>query len=416
MEPYTFNTEDCTDWFIEKLTRNQDNDTSSTTDFKRPQLFAGDAEMRPCAPVSFNLNDALWDDNRGSYADFQDPPFSSTPPSLDVIRGLGFDFPYHPRHEVQEPTTFQDIDFMLLENPLHQLPYDIEPVLANAQDAESRAEPVVPTLDENVPISAQIVHPDNIPLSHLVQCDIATVVVKHQADVPTTRPKASAAELEAEAQRKSTHKRYSTRMACGNCHRQKLRCDVKRPCGRCVDSGRADTCCDRPHQKKGRKRKIRNGRDSKASTSSTIAQPQPSSKSPSMYEDVMSPISSSSQTKTASASSRSPSSMPGHKDSTSEMFVSAPPLDSETLLLPDALSNSDFGMFTNQPHLYEFLMGDEFENGQNGENNTKKRKLDTLELTDEPEFETKKRRRNNENTTGRAFLKAPRRGDSTTSH
>ena len=85
------------------------------------------------------------------------------------------------------------------------------------------------------------------------------------------------ADLEAH-RRKPTHQRYNTKVACGNCHRQKLRCDINRPCGRCVQAGRADTCCDRQHQKKGRKRK------QKATTAPSSEQPT-SSTSFLKYED-----------------------------------------------------------------------------------------------------------------------------------
>lgn len=42
--------------------------------------------------------------------------------------------------------------------------------------------------------------------------------------------------------------------ACGNCKRAHLSCDVQRPCNRCVATGRAETCRDVPHKKRGRPR------------------------------------------------------------------------------------------------------------------------------------------------------------------
>ncbi|TIA38942.1 hypothetical protein D6C78_03643 [Aureobasidium pullulans] len=42
--------------------------------------------------------------------------------------------------------------------------------------------------------------------------------------------------------------------ACNNCKRAHLSCDVERPCGRCVATGKADTCRDVPHKKRGRPR------------------------------------------------------------------------------------------------------------------------------------------------------------------
>ncbi|KEQ72449.1 hypothetical protein M436DRAFT_48601 [Aureobasidium namibiae CBS 147.97] len=42
--------------------------------------------------------------------------------------------------------------------------------------------------------------------------------------------------------------------ACNNCKRAHLSCDVERPCGRCVATGKAETCRDVPHKKRGRPR------------------------------------------------------------------------------------------------------------------------------------------------------------------
>ncbi|OQO00265.1 hypothetical protein B0A48_14052 [Cryoendolithus antarcticus] len=42
--------------------------------------------------------------------------------------------------------------------------------------------------------------------------------------------------------------------ACVNCKRAHLSCDVQRPCGRCVTSGKQETCVDVAHKKRGRPR------------------------------------------------------------------------------------------------------------------------------------------------------------------
>ncbi|OCL07051.1 hypothetical protein AOQ84DRAFT_65998 [Glonium stellatum] len=42
--------------------------------------------------------------------------------------------------------------------------------------------------------------------------------------------------------------------ACVNCKKAHLSCDVQRPCGRCVTSGKQDTCKDVQHKKRGRPR------------------------------------------------------------------------------------------------------------------------------------------------------------------
>lgn len=48
--------------------------------------------------------------------------------------------------------------------------------------------------------------------------------------------------------------------ACVNCKKAHLSCDVQRPCGRCVASGKQDTCKDVQHKKRGRPR-LRDDRD-----------------------------------------------------------------------------------------------------------------------------------------------------------
>ncbi|KAH7130628.1 hypothetical protein B0J11DRAFT_430600 [Dendryphion nanum] len=48
--------------------------------------------------------------------------------------------------------------------------------------------------------------------------------------------------------------------ACVNCKKAHLSCDVQRPCGRCVSSGKQDTCKDVQHKKRGRPR-LRDDKD-----------------------------------------------------------------------------------------------------------------------------------------------------------
>ena len=69
--------------------------------------------------------------------------------------------------------------------------------------------------------------------------------------------------------------------ACVNCKLAKTRCDNKRPCRRCVRTGRADTCIDSVHKTRGRKRpqprgaKQRRKRDTRARAGSPAAAPGP---------------------------------------------------------------------------------------------------------------------------------------------
>ena len=92
---------------------------------------------------------------------------------------------------------------------------------------------------------------------------------------------------EAERRRQPTHKRYQTRVACEQCHRQKLRCDTKRPCRRCIDSGRKQFCCDRPHRKTGRPRKLKAAKPSSSIPVASVAAKPTSSSSPLKHREEM---------------------------------------------------------------------------------------------------------------------------------
>ncbi|CAA9958512.1 Zn clus domain containing protein [Pyrenophora teres f. maculata] len=60
--------------------------------------------------------------------------------------------------------------------------------------------------------------------------------------------------------------------ACVNCKKAHLSCDVQRPCGRCVASGKQDTCKDVQHKKRGRPRL----RDDREFTRTDEGRPPPS--------------------------------------------------------------------------------------------------------------------------------------------
>ncbi|KAI5371492.1 hypothetical protein J4E82_009800 [Alternaria postmessia] len=59
--------------------------------------------------------------------------------------------------------------------------------------------------------------------------------------------------------------------ACVNCKKAHLSCDIQRPCGRCVASGKQDTCKDVQHKKRGRPRL----RDDREFTRSEDGRPPP---------------------------------------------------------------------------------------------------------------------------------------------
>ncbi|KAL1303740.1 hypothetical protein AAFC00_007084 [Neodothiora populina] len=58
--------------------------------------------------------------------------------------------------------------------------------------------------------------------------------------------------------------------ACNNCKRAHLSCDVERPCNRCVQTGKADSCRDVPHKKRGRPRLREEGHTKAQQLSSVV--------------------------------------------------------------------------------------------------------------------------------------------------
>ncbi|KAK9345835.1 hypothetical protein V1522DRAFT_406192 [Lipomyces starkeyi] len=64
--------------------------------------------------------------------------------------------------------------------------------------------------------------------------------------------------------------------ACSNCKKAHLACDVARPCQRCINLGKQDTCVDVRHKKRGRPR-IRDDPSSTPRSSSASASSSPSS-------------------------------------------------------------------------------------------------------------------------------------------
>jgi len=73
----------------------------------------------------------------------------------------------------------------------------------------------------------------------------------------------------------SSHRRTRVPMACTRCKMAHTRCDTKRPCGRCVRRGVADTCVDAIPKRRGRKRseemEVPMGRSCRARVSVTKA-------------------------------------------------------------------------------------------------------------------------------------------------
>ena len=101
-------------------------------------------------------------------------------------------------------------------------------------------------------------------LSHLNAPSGAKVVMAQEVHQEPADPQESS--MTDYLMRKPTHRRYRTRIACEECHRQKVGCDMQRPCSRCRASGKAEFCKNQEHcktwkQKKPRKRKRQNDND-----------------------------------------------------------------------------------------------------------------------------------------------------------
>ncbi|KAF2631953.1 hypothetical protein BU25DRAFT_331440 [Macroventuria anomochaeta] len=77
---------------------------------------------------------------------------------------------------------------------------------------------------------------------------------------PQTQPAAMIAPPPARPTKPARRTKAHVASACVNCKKAHLSCDVQRPCGRCVASGKQDTCKDVLHKKRGRPR-LRDDRD-----------------------------------------------------------------------------------------------------------------------------------------------------------
>ncbi|KAF1816783.1 hypothetical protein P152DRAFT_469316 [Eremomyces bilateralis CBS 781.70] len=75
---------------------------------------------------------------------------------------------------------------------------------------------------------------------------MSTIQATGQFQGPLIRP--------GRARKMPSMKKANVAAACVNCRRAHLSCDVNRPCGRCVTSGKQDTCVDVEHKKRGRPR------------------------------------------------------------------------------------------------------------------------------------------------------------------
>ncbi|EUC32925.1 hypothetical protein COCCADRAFT_97412 [Bipolaris zeicola 26-R-13] len=76
--------------------------------------------------------------------------------------------------------------------------------------------------------------------------------VQHQG--PMVQPTAMIAPPPARPAKPARRTKAHVASACVNCKKAHLSCDVQRPCGRCVASGKQETCKDVQHKKRGRPR------------------------------------------------------------------------------------------------------------------------------------------------------------------
>ncbi len=78
--------------------------------------------------------------------------------------------------------------------------------------------------------------------------------------------------------------------ACVNCQKAHLRCSTQRPCPRCTSMGKADTCVDVQHKKRGRPR-LRDGRGLRSDVMEAAPSPRASfERTPSVSQPSSSPI------------------------------------------------------------------------------------------------------------------------------
>ena len=156
--------------------------------------------------------------------------------------------------------SFQDIDQMLLVNPWTSIPY-IQPDVAIAHETSTiRQCDRVPVLAQTAVHSSafgRVYFPRPQPTE--VRLDSAEIPIapvnepKNTEIVSNKTPKSPGNTNHyhdaGPESRIPKHGRYTTKVACESCHRLKLRCDIQRPCGRCINSGIGDSCRDRPHQR-----------------------------------------------------------------------------------------------------------------------------------------------------------------------
>ncbi|KAF2743124.1 hypothetical protein M011DRAFT_481081 [Sporormia fimetaria CBS 119925] len=75
-----------------------------------------------------------------------------------------------------------------------------------------------------------------------------------QAGAPHAQQTAAIAPQPMRAPTKARRQKQHVASACINCKKAHLSCDVQRPCGRCVNAKKQDTCKDVQHKKRGRPR------------------------------------------------------------------------------------------------------------------------------------------------------------------
>ncbi|KAF1349124.1 hypothetical protein BDV97DRAFT_370326 [Delphinella strobiligena] len=88
------------------------------------------------------------------------------------------------------------------------------------------------------------------PLTRIESTSSATAVIDVQAIAGPSTATLPPSAGRGGGRRSKTH----VANACNNCKRAHLSCDVDRPCNRCVQTGKGDTCRNVPHKKRGRPR------------------------------------------------------------------------------------------------------------------------------------------------------------------
>ncbi|KAI9723926.1 MAG: hypothetical protein M1812_000644 [Candelaria pacifica] len=115
-----------------------------------------------------------------------------------------------------------------------------------------------------------------------------------ESRTPITSPELQATSLSGQSALVATNANRGSKAhvpaACVNCQKAHLRCSIQRPCPRCTSMGKADTCVDVQHKKRGRPR-LRDGRGLRSDAAEAVpSRPESFERIPSFPQSSSSPM------------------------------------------------------------------------------------------------------------------------------